>query len=198
MNMTEKTTRKARRSAVDPGVFLSSGKPSRVQHFSIKEARERISKLVEHFIGDSSGAYTFGRRDAPTALLVSFARFEPLLSDDIRRKLAFLIVDQFLGDAPLHLRKPQIEELSALPKDDLVLLVNVDRLPMAKARQAELEKKLSKPEVLRRLLRRSEIARAISRAREDGLYDAAEHLASSIADAGDEDAVALAAADSGE
>jgi hypothetical protein len=195
-DMMEKANRRVRARSSDPDVAAPCGSTSQPPHFSIKEARQKISKLVEQLAADSSGACTLGKRDAPTALLVSFARFEPLLSADLNRRLAFLIADQLLGDAPLHLRRSEIEELAVLPKHDLVLLLDMDRLPMAKARQAELERKLTRPEALRRLLRRCEIARTIKQAREDGLYDAAEHLTSSTADAGDERPAAVAGAGS--
>ena len=196
--MTEKATGRAGGGTVVRGGQPSGRKPGRVQRLSIKEARDSISKLVERLGADSSGAYIVGRREAPTALLVSFARFEPLLGDDPGRKLAFLVVDQLMGDAPLHLRRPQLDELSVLPKADLVLLLGVEKLPLSKVRQAELERKLSNAEALRRLLRRSEIARSIRRAREDGLYEAAEHLASSDSVLGDEDRAEVLAANAAE
>jgi len=144
--------------------------------YNIRETREIIGKLIDQVV-ESGEAVLLGRRDAPDAILVSFERFEPLLRNDLRARLAFLLVDALFGDAPMHLRKPQLDELAGLPRQDLLTLLTIEELPLSGPQQAALERRLQKPEALRRLCRRFEIARTIRDASREGLYDVSEHLA---------------------
>jgi hypothetical protein len=113
------------------------------------------------------------------ALLVSFERFEPLFREDYCAKLAFLVVDHLMPNAPPHILQPQVEELSRLPRSDLLMLLDIDELPLNNKRENELLAKLQNPVALQRLLRRFQIAKAIAEARREGLYEASEHLTSS-------------------
>lgn len=150
-----------------------------VTHVNIREARERLSKLVSD-MESSYRAVTLGRRNVRTAVLVSYARLEPVLNGDYKSLLAFAIVENLLGAAPVHIRNPQVEELLGASKDDLLLLVRVEELPLGQRSERELRKKLSDTRLLDRLLKRHKIARAIASAQEEGLYEAAEDLTSRV------------------
>jgi len=160
---------------------------ARIPHHSIRAARENISQLVDA-VGDSaSAAVSLGRRENRSAVILSFERVEPLLSQDYASRLAFVIVENLLQDAPLHIRSPQVEELRALPKADLLLLAGIEQLPLSEQAHQDLEARLANPEALRRLVKRFELTQAISRAREQGLYEVAEHRTSAAALGEDED-----------
>jgi hypothetical protein len=85
-----------------------TSKKDKLVHLNIAEARMNISRVVSE-IEASNQVFTLGRRNEPNALLLPFEKFEPLLRDDYRSKLAFLVVDHLMADAPQHIRQPQIE-----------------------------------------------------------------------------------------
>lgn len=63
---------------------------------------------------------------------------------------------------------------------DLLQLLTIDCLPLSRTKTRELKKGLEHPEALDRLVRRFELATAISRARDAGLHEVAEHQASNV------------------
>jgi len=148
---------------------------SPVAHLNIRDARAKLSKLVSE-MESSQKAVTLGRRNSPTAVLTSYSRFEPVLNGDYKSRLAFIVVENLLGDAPRHIRSPQIEELTRASKDDLLLLTRIEKLPLEKRLERDLKKNLGDRRVLDRLLKRHQIARVIASAREEGLYEASEDL----------------------
>lgn len=154
--------------------------PASMEHtLKIGEARTRLPELVRTVEG-SSDTYTIGQRGHSSAVLMSYQRAEPLLSPDMEPKLALVIVEQLLANAPLHLRTPAVDELSALPLDDLRQLASISALPLGQTQARELKEGLEHPEALDRLTRRFELAESIKRAREAGLYEAVEHEASNV------------------
>jgi len=128
----------------------------------------------------SQKAVTLGRRNSPTAVLTSYSRFEPVLNGDYKSRLAFIVVENLLGDAPRHIRSPQIEELTLASKDDLLLLARMEKLPLDRRVERDLRKNLGDRQVLDRLLKRHQIARVIASAQKEGLYEAAEDLTSRV------------------
>ena len=150
-----------------------------VAHLNIREARTKLSQLVSD-MDSSQSVVTLGRRNVRSAVLASFARFEPVLSGDYKSRLAFFIVENLLGGAPLHIRRPQVDELQNASKDDLLLLARVEDLPLGQRSERELRKKLSDAKLLDRLLKRHKIASAIASAQKEGLYEAAEDLTSRV------------------
>jgi PHD/YefM family antitoxin component YafN of YafNO toxin-antitoxin module len=157
---------------------VKAGKASSEHNLKIGEARTRLPDLVRTVEG-SSDTYTIGQRGNPSAVLLSRKRVEPLLKPEIEPKLALVIVEQLLADAPLHLRTPAVDELSELSRNDLLKLLTISSLPLSKAEAGKLKKDLEHSEALDRLTGRFELAKAIARAHEAGLYEAAEHEASS-------------------
>jgi hypothetical protein len=96
-----------------------------------------------------------------------------------KRKLALLITEELLGEAPQHLRLPAVEELSSLPMDDLVRLFKLDSLAFSDDELTAIKARMAHPEALDRLCQRYELAATLSRARAAGLYEAAEDMAGS-------------------
>jgi hypothetical protein len=97
------------------------------------------------------------------------------------RDLMAAIVRMWLGDAPAHLVRPQMEELAQLSVADLdYLLEHSTRL-----RDSEIDPRFEGPKrmILERLKRRREVALAIQNAESEGLYEAAEHMTSEVPDA---------------
>jgi hypothetical protein len=132
----------------------------------------------------ASGAYggvMIGRRGEPTAAIIPSDLATALLEPgDTKRTWAAIIVARLLGGAPPHLKAPALEELSRLPKTDLDRLLGIERLPLTKSQSATLQAKLAHPEALARLVKRFELATAIRKAREIGLYEVAEDAMSSL------------------
>ena len=148
---------------------------------NIREARKNLSQIVSSVAAESSRGVVIGRRGEPTAAIVSYKMIAELLKPgDKKRKLAVLVVEELLGDAPLHLKMPAVEELSRLPISDLNRLWKIERLPLDEAEFASLQAKLAHPEALARLVRRFSLATAIRKAREAGLYDMAEDATSRL------------------
>ncbi|MDJ0764992.1 MAG: hypothetical protein QNJ97_18565 [Myxococcota bacterium] len=146
-----------------------------VVHLNIRDARARLSGIVND-MESSQSVYTVGRRNNPTAMLTSYARFEPFLDGDYKSRLAFMIVENLLRGAPKHIRNPQIEELRNLSKEDLLWLARVEKLPLDEYTEGVLKENLSDLRILDRLLKRHQIALAIASAQKEGLYEAAEDL----------------------
>lgn len=159
--------KKLRRAAI-------TGFISNEHNLKIGEARTRLPDLVRT-VESSSDAFAIGPRGNPSAMLISYNRVEPLLKPGIEPKLALVLVEQLLASAPLHLRTPAVDELSALPVDDLRQLLFINSLPLSKTQTQKMKKSLKHPEALDRLVRRFELATAIASAREAGLYEALEH-----------------------
>ncbi len=155
----------------------------------IGEARESFPQMVSSLESGSSGSYVIGRYGKPAAALVSYQRFAPLLVRGHKKeKLALLIVEDLLGDAPQHIKSPAIGELSRLPMSDLLALWRLDALPASDREAAAARKKLRRPEVFDRLLQRARIAQAIADARASGLLELAEDAANATIDAESEEA----------
>lgn len=145
------------------------------QNLQITEARKRLPELIDAVESSSQRWFTIGKRKNKSAMVVSYRRIEALFTERKEPKLALVIVEQLLPDAPTHLRTPAIDELSQLSSDDLLKILTIDKFPLSKKRIRELEKKLEHPEALKRLIRRFELAKAISQAQEAGVYEATEH-----------------------
>jgi len=141
--------------------------------------------MVSSLESGAYGSYVVGRYGKPAAALVSYQRFGPMLvRGNKKAKLALLIVEDLLEDAPQHIKAPAIAEVSRLPMSDLMALWRLDTLPTNDREAAVARKKLRHPEVFDRLLQRAQIAQAIADARAAGLYDMAEDAANQAIDAG--------------
>jgi hypothetical protein len=149
----------------------------------IGEARENLSKIVVDIGSDVSRSVVVGSRGKPTMMCVSYQRFKPLLEHGNRsEKLALLIVEELLADAPEHIRTPAIRELSALPMEDLECLWGIDALPLTMSRAHQLKRKMKNPEALDRLAQRAHVAHVLSEARDAGLYDTLSDATSEVVD----------------
>ena len=150
----------------------------------IGEARDNFPQMVSSLESGSSAAYVVGRYGKPAAALVSYQRFGPMLvRGNKKAKLALLIVEDLLEDAPQHIKAPAIAEVGRLPMSDLMVLWRLDALPTNDREASLARKKLRHPEVLDRLVQRARIAEAIAEARSAGLYDMAEDAADQVTDA---------------
>jgi len=155
----------------------------------IGEARESFPQMVSSLESGLSATYVVGRYGKPAAALVSYQRFAPMLVRGHKKeKLALLIVEDLLDDAPQHLKSPAIREVSRLPMSDLMALWRLDALPTNDREASLARKKLRHPEVFDRLLHRARIAQAIADARSAGLYELAEDAANTTIDAESQEA----------
>lgn len=155
----------------------------------IGEARESFPQMVSSLESGLSATYVVGRYGKPAAALVSYQRFAPMLVRGHKKeKLALLIVEDLLDDAPQHLKSPAIGEVSRLPMSDLMALWRLDALPTNDREASLARKKLRHPEVFDRLLHRARIAQAIADARSAGLYELAEDAANTTIDAESQEA----------
>ena len=150
----------------------------------IGEARDKFPQMVSSLESGSSCSYVVGRYGKPAAALVSYQRFGPMLvRGNKKAKLALLIVEDLLEDAPQHIKAPAIAEVSRLPMSDLMALWRLDTLTISDPEAAVARKKLRHPEVFDRLLQRARIAQAIADAQAAGLYEMAEDAANQVIDA---------------
>ena len=150
----------------------------------IGEARDNFPQMVNSLESGSSATYVVGRYGKPAAALVSYQRFGPMLvRGNKKAKLALLIVEDLLEDAPQHIKAPAIAEVSRLPMSDLMALWRLDTLPTNAREAAVARKKLRHPEVFDRLLQRARIAQAIADAQAAGLHEMAEDAANQVIDA---------------
>lgn len=88
-----------------------------------------------------------------------------------------MFTEHFLGDAPSHIKGPQIEELKKLSTKKLEALLSVKKLPIRRTKRNQIAKVIGN-DILNRLEKRYKIALDIKNAEEEGLYDASEHLTS--------------------
>lgn len=162
----------------------SKTQDQKVTVLKIGEARDNFPQMVSSLESGSSGSYVVGRYGKPAAALVSYQRFEPMLvRGNKKEKLALLIVEDLLEDAPQHIKTPAIGEVSRLPMSDLMALWRLDTLPTNDRDASLARKKLRHPEVFDRLRQRARIAQAIADARSAGLYEMAEDAANEVIDA---------------
>jgi len=169
-----KTSRKVKVQAMRAGV------PAASSVITIRAARENLPGIVDAVTTGRLRGVAVGRRGKPNALVVSYEVYEPLIGHgDKKRKLALLITEELLGDAPQHIRMPAVEELSQLPMDDLVRLFKLDSLSLAAPKLNAVRGRMAHPEALDRLCQRFELAATLSRAREAGLYETIEDMSSS-------------------
>lgn len=151
-----------------------------VEVIKIGDARSNLPQMVTSLESGERAGYVVGPYGRPSAALVSFERFRPLLAKGSKKeRFALLIADELLPEAPQHLWASAIQELSRLPKSDLIKLW---RLTEASGPEefAAIRAHLQHPEALDRLLARIRVASAISQARKEGLYEAAEDLTGDI------------------
>jgi prevent-host-death family protein len=176
-SVVRKNDRGAKRSQVTKAVVSAECKTVVV---NIREARENFSHIVSSVAAGSSRSVVIGNRGVPAVAVVSYDLAEALRSGDKKRRMAALIVEELLGDAPLHLKTPAVDELSRLPKSDLDRLWGIETLSLSDRKLGALRTKLAHPEVLDRLVQRFNVTTAISKARAAGLYDSAEDATSAL------------------
>lgn len=156
-------------------VEISVPDAAKIQHvLKISEARKELPQMVYSVGSGEAASFVVGPYGKPSAALVSYERFRPLLAQGTKgERFAMLIVDELLEDAPTHLWVSAIRELSALPKSDLTALW---KLTAASSDDeiAAIRKRLGHPDALDRLVIRMRVASAISDAREAGVYDEIE------------------------
>ena len=173
----DSAAKKSRKVKVQP---MRTGVPAASLVMNIRAARENLPGIVDAVATGRSRGVAVGRRGKPHALVVSYEVYEPLIGHgDKKRKLALLITEELLGDAPQYIRMPAVEELSRLPMDDLVRLFKLDSLSLGPEKLSAIKARMGHPEALDRLCQRFELAATLSRAREAGLYESAEDMSSS-------------------
>jgi hypothetical protein len=151
--------------------------------FKIGEARDRLPQIVAQVQSGSVRSVTIGSRGESSLLCVSYPRYGALIARGNKtEKLALLIVDELLPDAPPHLRTPAIAELAQLTMGDLEKLWEVESLPLSVGKARDLKRLMENPGALDRLSKRAEIAHVLVQAREAGLYDALEDAMQSVLD----------------
>ncbi|MDO8987112.1 MAG: hypothetical protein Q7V14_02695 [Coriobacteriia bacterium] len=149
----------------------------------VAEARANFSRLLSDVDAGPENSVLVGPRGKPSMACVSYTRFAPILKHGNKaEKLAFLVVEELLPDAPLHLRVPAVRELSVLPMEDLELLLRIDVLPLRDAEMKALQQRMRHPEALERLTKRANLAKTIADARESGFYDVIEDASSEVVD----------------
>lgn len=151
------------------------------EKISISEARKDLSKLVHSFESDPSKVFELDRRDNPSALLLSFPEYSPVInayqSGDLKVLLATFIIKKWFAsaDIPAHLSKPQLKELETMEVPQLNILFQAQ--PSASI-ESLMEMGDLDEVLVTRLMKRSKIANAIAEAEKSKLYEVSEHLSS--------------------
>ncbi len=152
---------------------------------AITEARKKVGALVS-YVASSQGMFVeLTRQEEPSALLVSYDRFAPLLKslvdNDFTETIRWTLTERWLRQGPSHLYGAQLEELRQLDATTVRKLQWLD--PASASLDSLLE--IGLPDALgKRLLRRYKIARAVAEATEAGLYETAEHHSNDAEGAG--------------
>ena len=90
------------------------------------------------------------------------------------------IAEKLFGEAPLHLKRPQVDELAKLSLKQLVLIARITGFPIDPALREKIVTALKGENIIKRMERRSRFAKVISDAERDGLYEAAEHATGEV------------------
>lgn len=153
------------------------------QALKIGLVRENLSKIIVHVASDSGQPVVVGSRGEPSVMCVSYDKYKPLLGRGNRaEKLALLVVDELLPDAPPHIRNPAIAELSRLPMSDIETLWGIESFPQSERQARVIKGQMQHPEALDRLAQRARVTRVLTEAREAGLYEALDDAMSSVID----------------
>lgn len=148
--------------------------------YTLSEARKIVGDLAGIVASEPQKVVQLERHSTPTALLVSYERFAPLLKalhGELEDQLRWLLLERWIGGAPAHLRAPQERDFRKLDRAVLAQLLQIDP---AVATQQELTRVGLPDDLSQRLLRRHGIASAIERAEAEELYDGAEHHGNKI------------------
>jgi len=149
----------------------------------ISEARKLLPKLVNALGEDPNRVFELDRYDTPSALLLSYDVYKPIVqalqTGDLVPILANLLANKWLGvkNVPAHISKPQIDELESMGLAQLLVLFQ--ELPCDSINELQCKNTLDE-RLMNRLVHRRQIAKAISDAEEEGLYEASEHLSGSV------------------
>lgn len=166
------------------GVMAKNQTPGYV--FKVAEARENFSSIVTSVGSDNAPNAVVGSRGKPEIMCISYERYKPLLGHGNRtEKLALLIVEELLPDAPQHIRRPALEELSLLPMGDLECLWQVKAFPLAAKEMTMLKRCMKNPIALDRLAQRADVSEILQKAQAAGLYDALGDDMSQVLDEAD-------------
>lgn len=150
---------------------------------NVSEARKELPELTHRIERDPAVVVQVDRRTNPTALLVSHARFAPLVdaltrdAEDVHGQLLWLVIERWLGAAQPKLCLPQRRELENLKTAQLIELLTANP---SKPEVSKLVDQGIDESILQRLRRRRKIARTLADAESRGLYDAVEHADSAV------------------
>jgi len=89
--------------------------------------------------------------------------------------IAVMIADKLLGNnAPLHLRRPQAEELSGLTREQLLELMNIKKFPLPAKVRRKIVASIGET-IVSRMEKRWQLAESVASAEREGRYEATEH-----------------------
>jgi antitoxin (DNA-binding transcriptional repressor) of toxin-antitoxin stability system len=143
------------------------------RHYNIADARTNISRIVAE-VANKGECVTIGARNEPSVIMLPMAApVSPI--GNYEYQLACIISEKLLGHAPLHVKRPQIEELSKLSRKQLFVLMEIERFPLSAAVRKKVLKELGDPIIIERIEKRRKIADSILAAKKAGLFEASEH-----------------------
>ena len=94
--------------------------------------------------------------------------------------LASKVTERLFGEAPLHLKKPQVDELAKLDLQQLLLIAQIKRFPISKSLRGKIVSALGSDNIVVRMEKRWRLASAVISAEKEGLYEAAEHATGEV------------------
>lgn len=151
--------------------------PATIKHYNIAKARVDLSKIVDEIA--TTGTYvTIGKRETPEIFICRYSE-DATPNSGYESLMANAIISKLFDNTPLHLKVSQLKEFEGLNRNQLVDLMDVDKLPIPEKLRTRLVKSIGE-RIISRLEKRLNIAKEIRKAQREGLYEAAEHHTTAI------------------
>lgn len=144
-------------------------------HINMSKARGNMKTLVQQ-VSSTGTPVVVDNRNQPAVILVPYNIYKTIAlnAPKYSEYMAIMFARKFLSDAPTHMLESQIKEFGKLSAVQLCAFIEIESLPIP----PEIREKLIKSvgvEVVERLEKRREIADAVNKARQEGLYELEEH-----------------------
>jgi len=149
------------------------------QGYNISSFRKNIKTILGQI--NSSGSPITLINNKKVEAVVFPNEYEDIAKNksNIVKWIALMFAEKFLGNAPSDLKKAQIKEFENISYNKLWILAEVKSLPVKKDLRSKVAEMIGK-DILERLEKRYQIAKAIAEADKENLYEAVEHQTGEI------------------
>jgi len=149
------------------------------QGYNISSFRKNIKAILGQINGSGSLITLLNNKKVEAVVFPN--EYEEIAKNksNIVKWIALMFTERFLTNAPSDLKKAQIKEFENVPYGKLWILTEVKSLPVKKDLRSKVVKIIGK-DILERLEKRYQIAKAIAEADKENLYEAVEHQTGEI------------------